>query len=71
MLVDEEGGAVVTLLNWAGKQIPRLMLNISNLGFTPSKVESVVHGPISTGGMHKTLTLSVPLESADFLLFHK
>ena len=65
------GGAVVTLLNWRGKPLPQLQLNVSGLGFTPSKVESVLHGALTPTSDGEGLTVSLPLESADFLLLHK
>ena len=72
LLVDEAGGAVVTLLNWRGKPLPQpLQLNVSGLGFTPSKVESVLHGALTPTSDGEGLTVSLPLESADFLLLHK
>eukprot|EP01052_Picozoa_sp_SAG31_P014628 SAG31_NODE_916_length_11047_cov_3.507033_10_plen_375_part_00 len=70
-------GSVVTLLNWAHKEFNTstglLHLNVT-LGFKPSKIESVEHGPIvpmPTAGSDGTVSLGVPLSSADFLLFHK
>ena len=65
------GDAVVTLLNWRGKPLPQLRLNVSGLGFTPSKVESVLHGALTRTSDGEGLTVSLPLESADFLLLHK
>jgi hypothetical protein len=59
------------LLNWRGKPISQLMLNVS-LGFNPSQISSVVHGPVvatSVGG--GTLSLNLPLDATDFLLFHR
>ena len=71
-------GTVVTLLNWSGRPFNSstglLDLNVT-LGFTPSRVESVEHGTIKAsllpGLPAATVTLSLPLISADFLLFYK
>lgn len=71
-------GSVVTLLNWAHKEFNAstklLELNVT-LGFTPSSVESVEHGPLTAtpavGAAPGTVTVQVPLAAADFLLFHK
>lgn len=71
LLADNSTGAVVTLLNWRGKPIPQLQLNVS-LGFSPSKVVSVVHGPVVAAvGGDGMMSLSLSLEAADFILFHK
>ena len=70
-------GSVVTLLNWARHEFNSstglLTLNIS-LGFAPSKASSVEHGAIVAkplAGEKGAVTVTVPLQSADFLLFHK
>ena len=76
-------GSVVTLLNWRfnttypfyanATSVPALTVNVS-LGFTPTKVESVEHGPLTAqpiAGETGVVTVTVPLESADLLLFHK
>jgi hypothetical protein len=72
-LLTGKDGAVVTLLNWGGQgAIAMLDLNVT-LDFVPSRVESVVHGPTvaTKNGEESGLTLSLPLDSADFLLFHR
>ena len=55
----------------AAQPLPQLQVNVSGLGFTPSKVESVLHGSLTPTSDGEGLTVSVPLESADFLLLHK
>ena len=72
-------GSVVTLLNWmpAGAQFNNTsMLTVDAvLGFKPSKVESVEHGVLTAsavpGSSSGAVRVSVPLASADFLLYHK
>ena len=75
-LLEGPTGSVITLLNWSPQKFNSstslLTLNVTGLSFKPSKVESVEHGvvqakPLASGGV----TLSLPLASADFLLFHK
>ena len=62
-------GSVVTLLNWSpAGPIEALTVNVS-LGFTPSKVESCVHGAVVSKMTGEVLSLTVPLENADFLVF--
>jgi hypothetical protein len=78
LLLAPEMGAVVTLLNWANETVDSLVVNVS-LDFAPTKVESVLHGPVQAakrngaGGQKKDgdLTLTIPLDSADILLFYK
>jgi hypothetical protein len=73
-------GSVVTLLNWmpAGAVFNSnsSMLTVDAvLGFKPSKVESVEHGVLTAsavpGSSSGAVRVSVPLASADFLLYHK
>ena len=75
--ITAKAGSVVTLLNWARHEFNSstglLTLNIS-LGFAPSKASSVEHGAIVAkplAGEKGAVTVTVPLQSADFLLFHK
>ena len=78
-LLQGPEGSVVTLLNWMPDRAPfsknTSMLTVDvALGFKPSKVESVEHGvlmpvPGNSGTAQTRVTL--PLASADFLLFHK
>lgn len=74
-LLEGPTGSVVTLLNWANQQFNRstslLTLNMT-LGFTPVRAESVLWGklePKALSGGRVSVTL--PLDAADFLLFYK
>jgi hypothetical protein len=77
-LLESPKGAVVTLLNWypGGAQFNEsnpLIVNVS-LGFTPAKVQSVEHGVLHAkpiAGKAGDVSVTVPLASADFLMFHK
>lgn len=83
-LLEGPQGSVVTLLNWlpSTAQWHDRVFNASTtmltvevvLGFSPSKVQSVEHGALTaTPVPGKTLAFSVtlPLSSADFLMYHK
>ena len=71
-------GSVMTLLNWVwthhqfNASTALLTVNVS-LGFNnPSKVESVEHGTVKAApiaGKAGAVTVTVPLASADLLLF--
>jgi hypothetical protein len=69
-LLTSEKGTVMTLLNWNNAPIPKLTVSVK-LGFTPSKVESVTHGPIKTTTTQGLTTLDIPLDAADYVLFYK
>ena len=83
-LLEGPAGSVVTLLNWvpASPQWHGRVFNASTslltvevaLGFTPSKVQSVEHGALSAtpvAGKSGVVSVTLPLESADFLLYYK
>ena len=71
LLIENSTGVVVTLLNWLEKPISQLVRNVS-LGFNPFQISSVVHSPVvATSVGSGTLSLSLPLDAADFLLFHR
>jgi uncharacterized membrane protein len=66
-------GDVVTILNWNTDQpyIPALELNISRLGYTPSKIVSMEHGPIQFHSLPgELLSMRLPLSSADMVLIY-
>lgn len=68
-LLHGPAGSVVTLLNWSPTgPIKALTVNVS-LGFTPSKVESCIHGVVVPKILDAVLSVTVPLENADFLVF--
>ena len=77
-LLQGPAGSVVTLLNW-NNGVPfnasTSMLTVDvALGFTPSKVESVEHGSLKATpvvGKAGVVSVTLPLASADFLLYHK
>ena len=83
-LLEGPAGSVVTLLNWlpATAQWHGRVFNASttmltvevNLGFAPSKVQSAEHGALtatSVPGTRGAVRVTLPLASADFLMFHK
>ena len=77
-LLEGPMGSVITLLNWSPQQFNStttlLTVNVTGLSFKPSKVESIEHGVVQTkpiAGSSNGVTMSLPLASADFLLFHK
>lgn len=77
-LLEGPTGSVITLLNWSPQQFNSttalLTINVTGLSFKPSKVESIEHGVVQTkpiAGSSNGLAMSLPLASADFLLFHK
>ena len=71
-------GSVVTLLNWAERPFNSstgLITVNATLGFVPSRAESVLHGPLHptpiAGHGAAAVTVTLPLDAADFLLFYK
>ena len=78
-LLEGPKGSVVTLLNWVpgraefGANSSMLTVDVA-LGFTPTKVESVEHGVLAAKPVPSKsglLRVTLPLASADFVLFHK
>jgi hypothetical protein len=69
-LLVSDKGTVMTLLNWSNSPVQKLTVSI-NLGFTPTKVQSVTHGPIKTTTSNNITTLDIPLDAADYVLFYK
>jgi hypothetical protein len=85
-VLTSASGSVVTLLNWGGADFGAdapLMMNVSGLGFAPSRVASAEHGPLPfevlLGVRHQgaadpadaTVSVTLPLEAADFVSFFK
>ncbi len=69
-LLTSEKGTVMTLLNWNNTPIEKLTVTV-NLAYTPSKVESVIHGLIKTTTANGVTTFDIPLDAADYVLFFK
>ena len=71
-LLRGPAGDVVTLLNW-NQANKSLELNVSRLGYTPTKVVSMEHGTIQfhEQAPGQLLTMALPLGSADMVLIYR
>jgi hypothetical protein len=71
-LLLSPGGAVVTLLNWRADRTPVAALAVNvTLDFTPTSAESILHGAVALTEIAGGVSVTVPLDKADFLLFRR
>lgn len=68
-LLLSDAGAVVTILNWTGKDIGELVVE-ADLPFTPTRVESVKHGDLQFTAKGKRVRVTLPAGAADFVMYH-